>query len=247
MVATLFLLFFKNNKKIEFSQGKDKNSEMENVAPAPENVPEDNLPSDDNTVISDADQNQEMAQNNEQGKEADKNVPASGSNNSETADNKNTSSVSGSKIINRLVSWGFQKADGRKIDTVVIHSTYNPLGGDEFGVDKIISIYKSYGVSPHYIIDRKGNIYRLVDDKNIAYHAGESEMPDGRSNVNRFSIGIEVITSKTTKPTGEQYSALKYLVTSLKNKYPIKYVLGHKDIALGRKDDPWNLDINKVK
>ena len=150
------------------------------------------------------------------------------------------------KIIQKLVNFGFQKSDERKIDTIIIHSTYNPSGSDKFNLNKIISIYKSYGVSPHYIIDRTGNIYQLVENKNIAYHAGKSKTPDSRTNVNNFSLGIEIINDKISNPTDEQYIAINSLITFLKSKYSIKYVLGHNQISPGRKDDPWNFDWSKV-
>src|SRR3989339_1870866 len=89
------------------------------------------------------------------------------------------------KIINKLADWGFSKSDNRKIDTIIIHSSYNAVGSDVHDLDDIIyKEYKPYGVSPHYIISREGKIYRLVEDKNIAYHAGESKVPDGRTGVN---------------------------------------------------------------
>ena len=144
------------------------------------------------------------------------------------------------------MSSGYQEASGRKIDTIIIHSSYNSLGGDEYSVDKIIDIYKSYGVSAHYLMDRKGQIYQLVEDKNIAYHAGVSKVPDGRTNVNEFSIGIELMNTKTDKFTDAQYKALKNLLALLKNKYNVKYVLGHNQIAPGRKDDPWNFVWDKI-
>jgi hypothetical protein len=154
----------------------------------------------------------------------------------------------GFKIINRLVSWGYEKSSGRKIDTIIIHTTYNAVGSDKFDLDDIINKeYKPYGVSPHYIIDRNGKVYRLVSDDNIAYHAGESKVPDGRTNVNGFSIGIEIVNSKTDKPSEAQYQALKALIVNLKSKYKIKYVLGHDQIAPGRKDDPWNFDWSEIK
>lgn len=158
-----------------------------------------------------------------------------------------TASTDKINIINNLVSRGYEKASSRKIDTIIIHSSYNSLGGDQFSLEKILDIYKSYGVAPHYIIDRSGKIYRLVADENITYHAGESRMPDGRTSVNNFSIGIELINSKTEKPTNDQYAALKKLIAQLKSEYEIKYVLGHNQIAPGRKDDPWNMDWSKVK
>ncbi|MFA6973672.1 MAG: N-acetylmuramoyl-L-alanine amidase [Parcubacteria group bacterium] len=152
-----------------------------------------------------------------------------------------------SGIVKKLVNFGFQTASGRTIDTVIIHSTYNALGGDPFSVDKIWDIYKSYDVSPHYLIDRQGTIYQMVEDKNIAYHAGVAKLPDGRTDVNGASLGIEIINSKTDKFTKEQYAALNKLLGILKDRYKIKYVLGHNQIAPGRKDDPWNFDWGLVK
>ncbi len=161
-------------------------------------------------------------------------------------DTKITQAQNSPKIIQKLVNFGFEKSNGRKIDTIIIHSTYNPSGTDKFNLNKILSIYKSYGVSPHYIIDRTGNIYQLVSDKNIAYHAGKSKTPDGRTEVNNFSLGIEIINDKISKPTDQQYTALNSLSTYLKSKYSIKYVLGHNQVSPGRKDDPWNFDWGKV-
>ena len=146
------------------------------------------------------------------------------------------------KITGKYVFWGYEKAEGRSIDTIIIHSSYNALGGDAYDVDKLVKEYKDYGVAPHYLIDRKGNIYKLVDEKNIAYHAGESQTPDGRSNVNNFSIGIELMNTKEDKFTDAQYNSLNKLLKDLKDKYEIKYVLGHNQIAPGRKDDPWNFN-----
>lgn len=152
------------------------------------------------------------------------------------------------KIINKLVDWGFSKSDNRKIDTIIIHSSYNAVGNDVHNLDDIIyKEYKSYGVSPHYIISWTGKIYRLVADKNIAYHAGESKVPDGRTGVNNFSLGIEIVNTKSEKPNEAQYDALKNLLAYLEREYKIKYVLGHSDIAPGRKDDPWNFDFEKIK
>lgn len=152
------------------------------------------------------------------------------------------------KIVDKLVSWGFGKANGRKIDTIIIHSSYNAVGKDKHDLDDIIyKEYKPYGVSPHYIISREGKIFRLVSDKNIAYHAGVSSVPDGRKNVNEFSIGIEIVNTASEKPNDKQYDALRDLIEYLKEKYEIKYVLGHSEIAPGRKDDPWNFEYGRIR
>lgn len=150
------------------------------------------------------------------------------------------------KIKNRLVSWGFSNSSKRTIDTIILHSSYNILGGDEYDLDKIIQEYKDYGVAPHYVIDRDGNIFRLVKDNNVAYHAGESKVPDGRIGVNDFSIGIELVNSEKDKFTSDQYAAANDLIEYLKDKYKIKYILGHDEIAPGRKTDPWNINWDKI-
>lgn len=154
--------------------------------------------------------------------------------------------ISTPNIINKNISWGYQSASGRLIDTIVIHSSYDALGDDPYSVSGLIAEYKQYGVAAHYLIDRQGNIYQLVKDKNIAYHAGVSSVPDGRSNVNNFSIGIELMNTKSDKFTSKQYDSLSRLVDYLKSEYKIKYTLGHNQIAPERKDDPWNFDWSKI-
>jgi N-acetyl-anhydromuramyl-L-alanine amidase AmpD len=150
-------------------------------------------------------------------------------------------------VQDRLVSFGYAESSGRKIDTVVLHSSYNNQGGERYSVDKVIDIWKSYSVAPHYLIDRKGNILRLVEDKNIAYHAGVAKMPDGRTDVNAFSIGVEILNGEDDEYTAVQYKAVNDLVASLKKQYGVKYVVGHADIAPGRKTDPWNFDWKRLK
>ncbi|MEK9173933.1 MAG: N-acetylmuramoyl-L-alanine amidase [Patescibacteria group bacterium] len=155
-------------------------------------------------------------------------------------------------IKQNLVSYGHESVSGRKIDTIVLHSSYSP-SGDPYSVSAVMNIWKGYGVAPHYMVARDGMVYQLVADKNIAYHAGESEMPasavdgkDGRKNVNDFSIGVEILNTKDDAYTKAQYQAVKDLIAHLKGKYSIKYVVGHDDIAPGRKTDPWNFDWNKI-
>lgn len=150
-------------------------------------------------------------------------------------------------IKNRLVSFGYAQSSGRKIDTAVLHSSYNNQGGDRYSVDRVIGIWKSYDVAPHYMIDRKGAIYRLVEDEDIAYHAGNSKMPDGRTNVNGFSIGVEILGDEDDGYSAAQYAAVNDLVAYLKRKHGVKYVVGHADIAPGRKTDPWNFDWKELK
>jgi len=148
------------------------------------------------------------------------------------------------KIIDKTVNFGMKSVDNRVIDAIIIHSVYNASEGDKYDVDLVIKEFSHYGVSSHYVIGRDGTIYQLVREKNISYQAGKSSLPDGRTNVNSCSIGIEIITSKDSldAPTEFQIKSLTALVKDIQSRYKIKYVLRHSDIAPGRKTDPWNMN-----
>ena len=166
----------------------------------------------------------------------------------EVAPKKEKIKSSSLKIQNKLVNFGFSiPSKPRTIDTIILHSSYDATGSDTYSVNGIIDQWKGYGVAPHYFIGRDGTVYQLVKDENIAYHAGVSVVPDGRTNVNDFSIGVEIANTLTDTYTDEQYTVVKALIASLKSTYAIKYVLGHDDIAPGRKSDPWNFDWKKIK
>lgn len=158
-------------------------------------------------------------------------------------------------VKDRLFTGGFAVSAGpRSVDTVVIHSSYNSLGGDEFAIGKIIDIYKSYGVSAHYLVGRDGTIYRLVRERDVAYHAGVSKMPPsssggkaGRTDVNTFSIGIEMVGTEESGYTDKQYVTLNALLEDIEGRHKIKNIVGHDEIAPGRKTDPWQFDWSQIK
>ena len=105
-------------------------------------------------------------------------------------------------------------------------------------------------VSCHYFINRNGDIYKMIDDTKVAWHAGKSKWKNIR-NLNKYSIGIEIqnkghFINYQSFPK-KQISPLIILIKSLLKKYKIKKnnVLGHSDIAPLRKRDPgekfpWN-------
>jgi N-acetylmuramoyl-L-alanine amidase len=150
-------------------------------------------------------------------------------------------------IINKKVKFGYAESQGRKIDAVIVHSAFNNSGGEFYDIDLVIKQFSQYKVSAHYVIGRDGKIYQLVDEKDVSYHAGKSSLPDGRTNVNSCSIGIEIMTSYTESPTPQQVQSLLKLINRIKSKNDIKYVLRHSDIAPGRKTDPWNMDWDSFK
>ncbi|MDD3322312.1 MAG: N-acetylmuramoyl-L-alanine amidase [Paludibacter sp.] len=146
------------------------------------------------------------------------------------------------KIVDKTVSFGMREANNRSIDAIIVHSTFNNSGGEKYDIDLVIKQFSSYGVSSHYVIGRDGTVYQLVKEQNVSYHAGKSQLPDGRTAVNTCSIGIEIMTSFDESPTDEQIDALTLLVNDIKSRYDIKFILRHNDIAPGRKTDPWNMD-----
>lgn len=148
------------------------------------------------------------------------------------------------KIINNEVNWGFESKNVRTINSIIIHSTHY-VNIDTFSVAGVLAQFNKYNVTSHYLIDREGKIRLLVSEKNIAWHAGKGTLPDGSSNINSKSIGIEIINSPENPPNDKQYEAIAYLVKDIKTRYNIKYILGHDQIAPGRKTDPWLFDWNK--
>ncbi len=149
-------------------------------------------------------------------------------------------------IVSLPVKVGFVPLKKRTIDTIVIHSSYNKLGGDVYGIENMLAIFRHYKVSSHYLINREGIVYQLVEDKDLSYHAGVSQMPDGRKSVNRFSIGIELLNTREDRYTEAQYEALQKLIVLLKARHPIKNIVGHGQIAPQRRSDPVNFDWERI-
>ena len=90
------------------------------------------------------------------------------------------------------------------------------------------------------MIDRFGKVIQFVPFNKSAWHAGISFFK-GQKNCNDFSIGIEMEGSDSTEYTNEQYESLKELTLSLMKAYPkieLESIVGHSDIAPGRKTDP---------
>lgn len=247
LVIAVGAYFFKNSKtakvEIQNTAEKDQEAEVKNVEPVVDATSADqNSPAPVEEVDS-------QANSSSSDSVTKVNAQPAGGSASEIQKESSRLSLKGGpmKIVNKLMSSGFQKATGRKIDTVIVHSSYCAVGADPFDVGCVIGEYKDYGVSAHYLIGRDGTVYRLVDEKNIAWHAGVAKVPDGRTDVNSFSIGIEIINTKSDKFSSDQYSALNKLLAQIKSEYSIKYILGHDQVAPGRKDDPWNIDWDKVK
>lgn len=115
-------------------------------------------------------------------------------------------------------------------------------------------------VSAHYLIPNETDktytdmgfkvlrVFNLVDENERAWHAGISHWA-GRNNLNDTSIGIEIVNEATDNQgifdfppfTTEQIKAVKCLSANIIQRYPDitpTQVIGHSDIAPGRKSDP---------
>jgi AmpD protein len=90
------------------------------------------------------------------------------------------------------------------------------------------------------LIRRDGELVQYVPLHLRAWHAGESCF-DGRERCNDFSIGIELEGMDDIPYTDSQYRVLGKLVGALLAAYPSispERIVGHSDIAPGRKTDP---------
>lgn len=95
-------------------------------------------------------------------------------------------------------------------------------------------------VSAHCVIYRTGKVEQFVPFNERAWHAGLSTF-QGKSRCNDFSIGIELEGTDTLAYTNEQYAALTELTEFIVKHYPditLGRIVGHDDIAPGRKTDP---------
>tara|TARA_B100001123_G_C14962111_1_gene888094 strand:+ start:22 stop:732 length:711 start_codon:yes stop_codon:yes gene_type:complete len=136
-------------------------------------------------------------------------------------------------------NFDFKERSSRSITAIIIH--YTGMQSERESLKRLTNPNKK--VSCHYLINRKGKIFRLVKDKSIAWHAGNS-MWGRYKNLNKNSIGIELVNKGHKYGyqafTKIQIKKLVNLCKKLKRKYKIKnrLILGHSDIAPLRKIDP---------
>jgi N-acetyl-anhydromuramoyl-L-alanine amidase len=165
------------------------------------------------------------------------------------------------QIREHQLSWALQVAspncsdrpDGGDISLLVIHNISLPpgqFGGphiDELFCNRLDGLAHPYfggicelRVSAHLLIRRDGMVIQYVPFDRKAWHAGVSSF-DGRAECNEYSIGIELEGTDDITFTDEQYKQLARITRLLKETYPAitdARIVGHSDIAPGRKTDP---------
>lgn len=157
-----------------------------------------------------------------------------------------------------------RRPPGTVIDLLVVH--YISLPPERFSGDAIERFFtnrldarahpffasiRALRVSAHFLIRRRGELLQFVGCGSRAWHAGVSDFR-GRGPCNDFSIGVELEGSANARFTEPQYRRLAGLATLLSQRYPLRWVAGHSDIAPGRKDDPgpmfdWDRFIESVR
>ncbi|HEX5313380.1 MAG TPA: 1,6-anhydro-N-acetylmuramyl-L-alanine amidase AmpD [Gammaproteobacteria bacterium] len=148
---------------------------------------------------------------------------------------------------------GDERPSGTVISLVVIHGISLPPG--EFGGDFVESFFggcldvaahpyfasiRELRVSPHLYVRRDGAMRQFVAFERRAWHAGISCWR-GRAACNDFSIGIELEGTDEIPYSDAQYTALERVLPVLGRAWPAigaEGIVGHADIAPGRKSDP---------
>lgn len=145
------------------------------------------------------------------------------------------------------------RPDGMAADLIVIHGISLPPG--EFGGPWIEQLFngqrlpdfhpyfatvQGMRVSAHLLVRRDGEIVQFVPFHRRAWHAGASRF-EGRTACNDFSIGIEMEGADASAYEAPQYHAAAAAIRALLHAYPAlaaSRLVGHSDIAPGRKTDP---------
>lgn len=158
-----------------------------------------------------------------------------------------------SEAVPRPCSHYDERSNIQSISLLVIHNISLPAG--EFGTDYVDDLFtgnldckahpsfddlEGLRVSAHCFIKRDGQVFQYVPFDKRAWHAGLSEFK-GQSKCNDFSIGIELEGTDDIIYTDAQYKALVQCTKKIQGLYPAitnDRIVGHCDIAPGRKTDP---------
>jgi hypothetical protein len=122
--------------------------------------------------------------------------------------------------------WNKKRAPRGETRYILLHTTEGPGKGS---LEKL----HRYGEA-HYMVDTDGVVYRLIDRRRVAMHAGRS-MWEGLTGLDDYAIGIEVVGYHNRDITRAQISALRELLDHLKGLYkiPDQRIIPHSMVAYG--------------
>ncbi|WP_366523006.1 N-acetylmuramoyl-L-alanine amidase [uncultured Tateyamaria sp.] len=118
---------------------------------------------------------------------------------------------------------------------MVLH--YTAMASAEAAIERLCD--PAAEVSAHYVICTSGTVTQLVPEGLRAWHAGAGEW-DGLTDINSRSIGIEMDNDGLTAFSEPLMQSLEALLTGILAAWdiPPRNVIGHSDMAPGRKFDP---------
>ncbi|MCP1168158.1 N-acetylmuramoyl-L-alanine amidase [Limimaricola litoreus] len=124
---------------------------------------------------------------------------------------------------------------GARPDLVVIH--YTAMTSHDAALERLCD--PAAEVSAHWLISGAGDVTALVPEELRAWHAGAGRW-GAVDDVNSRSIGIELYNRGDHPFAGPQMAELEALLSGVMERWriPPERVIGHSDMAPGRKDDP---------
>lgn len=159
---------------------------------------------------------------------------------------------------------------------IVIHFASNANNNQEnpYILDDVYNIFKDYEVSSNYVIDKDGEVYMLVPEDRVAFHAGKGTLenyPEYENKLNHYSIGIELLgigTKEEMEPiigvanfnkinpdllgfTDAQYDSLNLLIDDIiaRNDKIIKdrnHIIGHDEYNPNKTDPGTLFDWSRI-
>jgi len=145
------------------------------------------------------------------------------------------------------------RPQGQEVSLLVVHGISLPAG--KYGGPWISQLFTNclsaddhddfadicdLHVSSHFLIRRDGSVIQYVPVHHRAWHAGVSCFEQQHA-CNDYSVGIELEGTDDEPYTSEQYDQLIELAAAVMDIYPsitLPRIVGHADIAPGRKTDP---------
>ncbi|MGY1411135.1 MULTISPECIES: N-acetylmuramoyl-L-alanine amidase [unclassified Luteimonas] len=127
--------------------------------------------------------------------------------------------------------------DVRRAQVIVLH--YTEQDSVERSLHTLRTANSGGRVSAHYLVGDDGRIYQLVSDEHRAWHAGAGSW-GAIHELNSASIGIEIDNDGVEPFSEPQVAAVVRLLEDLttRHRIPKAAVIGHSDLAPGRKIDP---------
>jgi N-acetylmuramoyl-L-alanine amidase len=135
-----------------------------------------------------------------------------------------------------------ERPSSMPIDMIVLHYTGTPTA--EAALARLRD--PDVRVSAHYLVEEDGGVWRLVDERRRAWHAGVSHWR-GMSGLNSRSIGIELVNPGHDGGYGPFPALQMAVVCDLclellsRHRIPARNIVAHSDIAPERKQDPGEL------